>query len=213
MIKVVDFTSKPLSLMGKVASGCWNSSPKDTSKVAIECINSGHGRVLEFADVIIEIDGYSARMIRELYTHIVGTSRLQASTRYINYGDFEFIIPKSISSDEKAMDLYSHIMIETSDTYGKLQDLGIPKEDIANILPLGMVSKMYLKINVRAILHMAEVRMCNRAYHEFREFMEELQSVISQLDNEWEYIASQMKPKCEVYGYCNERNSCYKQGG
>ena len=37
--------------------------------------------------------------------------------------------------------------------YKQLEDLKIPKEDIANILPLGMESKMVLKINARAILN------------------------------------------------------------
>jgi len=52
--------------------------------------------------------------------------------------------------------------------YKQLEELNIPKEDIANILPLGMESKMVLKINARAILHMAEVRLCEIYERVFR---------------------------------------------
>ena len=93
------------------------------------------------------------------------------------------------------------------ESYIGLKELKIPKEDIANILPLGMMSKMVLKINARAILHMAEIRLCNRAYWEIRRFMEELLGVISKLDDEWLKIVSYAKPKCEILGYCNEKNS------
>lgn len=208
MIRVITYTQNPLSLMGECASSCWDSTP--SPKIGIDCIESGHHRVLEYPDVTIEISGYSARVIREIYTHISGTTRLQASTRYIKYGEFDYIIPDSIAKNDLALNIYNKIMLDIQNAYRELEDLGIPKEDTANILPLGMVSKMVLKINARAILHMCEVRECTRAYWEFRKFMKEFKEVLGGLDEEWNQIMSYAKPKCEVYGYCNERHSCGK---
>ncbi len=208
MIKVLDYTKNPLTLMGECASFCWGSTP--SPRIGVECIESGHGRVLEFADVTLEISGYSARVIREIYTHVAGTSRLQSSTRYIKYGDFNYITPNSISNNENALKEYDLLMQVIQNTYKSLEELSIPKEDIANILPLGMESKMVLKINARAILHMAEVRLCTRAYWEFRKFMRELLKVVGGLNEEWKKIVSYAKPKCEVNGYCNERFSCQR---
>ena len=68
---------------------------------------------------------------------------------------------------------------------------------------------MVLKITARAILHI-EIRLCNRAYWEIRNFIEELLGAISRLDDEWLKIVSYAKPKCEILGYCNEKNSCGK---
>jgi len=208
MIRVINYTSKPLTLMGEAASFCWNSKP--SPQIGIDCIESNHGRVLEYPEVTLAISGYSARVIREIYTHIIGTTRLQASTRYIKYGKFHFIVPDSIANNKVTCDIYCNLMEQISETYRQLEDLNIPKEDIANILPLGMESKIVLKINARAILHMAEVRECNRAYWEFRDFIKELKKVVGNLDDEWEKIISYAKPKCEIYGYCNEKNSCGK---
>ena len=206
MIKILDYTKNPLTLMGTAASECWNSKP--SPQIGINCIESGHNRVLEYPDVTFMIDGYSARVIREIYTHIIGTTRLQASTRYIKYGEFDYIIPESINKNNLSLNTYCNTMLTIQIAYKQLEELGIPKEDIANILPLGMVSKIVLKINARAILHMAEVRLCNRAYWEFRKFMKEILGIIGELDDEWEKIISYAKCKCEVNGYCEEKDSC-----
>jgi thymidylate synthase (FAD) len=208
LIKVLDYTKNPLTLMGTCASECWNSKP--SAQIGIDCIESGHHRVLEYPEVTVVIDGYSARVIREIYTHIIGTTRLQASTRYIKYGEFDYIVPESIKRNDYAYEEYIQLMSNIQGVYKYLEELKIPKEDIANILPLGMISRMVLKINPRAILHMGELRLCNRAYWEFRKFMKEFLGVVSGLDHEWEKIVRYAKPKCEVVGYCNEKFSCGK---
>lgn len=208
MIKIIDYTPNPLTLMGRVASACWNSTP--SPRIGIECIESGHGRVLEYADVVAEIEGYSARVMREIYTAMVGVSKLQSSTRYIDYGNFDYIAPQSVINEPLALEEYKTCMEKIKETYLVMQLEGVPKEDIANILPLGMKSKMALKINARALLHMAEVRLCNRAYWEYRKFMREFLDVLRGLDEEWAIIVKYARPKCEIYGVCNEKNSCGK---
>jgi len=206
MIKVIRATRNPLSLMGECASACWNST--SSPQIGIDCIESGHGRVLEYPDIVVEIDGYSARMIRELYTKIIGVTRLQASTRYIKYGEFDYYTPDSINNNDKAFNVYENIMQDISMAYLRLEELGIPKEDIANVLPLAMYSKVILKINARAIIDMALIRLCTRALKEYRNFMTELINVTGSIDNEWLKIMSYAKPKCEVNGFCGEKNSC-----
>ena len=207
MIRIIKATENPLSFMGEVASACWGST--SSKQIGIDCIESGHGRVMEYPDITIKISEYSARVVREIYTHIIGTTRLQESTRYIEYGDFEYFTPDSIKNNEEAKFEYDSLMHSISINYKTLQELGVPKQDIANILPLGMTSTIVLKINLRAILHMAELRTCNRAYHEFRDFMNELELELHDLDEEWKYIMENYyKTKCDIIGYCTEKNSC-----
>lgn len=64
----------------------------------LDCLESEHGRTFEFPDVYMVLDGFSARVIREFYTHIGGApTRLQASTRYIDYAKgFAYFTPPSI---------------------------------------------------------------------------------------------------------------------
>lgn len=206
-------TKFPIQLIGEEAGICYGSNTVDEEKNykrGMQCIKDGHGRTLEFPQVYIEIDGYSARFMRELYTHIGGApTRLQASTRYIDYGQFEYIIPESIKNSGKAQFIYEDTMKKIADSFKILQDLGVPKEDIANILPLGMTSKMVIRTNLRNLIDMSRKRLCTRAYWEFREFMKELMKALSEYSEEWATIIErEFKPQCEVLGYCPEKFSC-----
>jgi thymidylate synthase (FAD) len=68
-------TKNPLSMIGEQAGLCWGSDTSNQEKNikrALDCLESNHGRTLEFPDVYMTLDGYSARVIREWYTHIGG---------------------------------------------------------------------------------------------------------------------------------------------
>ncbi|MGL6131949.1 MAG: hypothetical protein ACRCZ9_10085 [Fusobacteriaceae bacterium] len=68
MIKIRNYTQLPLTHIGNVAAYCYGMEDKKNRfrKIAERCLLEGHHRVTEFADLEIEIDGYSAKVIREL---------------------------------------------------------------------------------------------------------------------------------------------------
>lgn len=210
MIKVLNATEKPITFMGKVAGVCYNSDIENADKNykrGLKNIKDNHGRVMEYVDIVIEVDGYSARTVRQIYTHVVGTSRLSASTRYIDYGgdNFVYYTPKSILKDKDALHTYDKCMDNILESYNTLLNMGIDKEDVANILPLGLNQKMVLKINFRALLHLAEMRLCERAYEEIRDFVKELIDKTSRIDDEWAELMKFMLPKCKT---CTEKENC-----
>lgn len=202
----------PLNTIGYCAGVCWNSPVDDSEKNiarAKSCIQSGHTRTAEYPDVFCVIQGYSARCIRELYTHIIGTTRLQSSTRYVDAKNMnvenEFYSPFA----DEARDVYKEGLEKVMETYQKLEDLGCPKEDAANILPLGMDTKIVWKINLRALMHFMNLRLCSRAYKEIRALSNELKAELKKLSSEWEWICDNLLlPKCEATGYCDEAKSC-----
>lgn len=205
-------TKYPITLIGRRAGVCWGGNIDDDSKNykrGLDCINSGHGRVLEFVNIESIIDGYSARVIREWYTHIGGSpTRLQASTRYINYNDFDYIIPQTIKTN-KLEEEYKETMQMIAESAIKLEELGMSREDVANILPLGMMTRIVDKRNLRNVIDMSRQRMCNRAYWEFRQMFNDYINALSKVSDEWKYIVeTQMRPKCDVYGKCDEAKSC-----
>ena len=212
-------TKNPLTLMGKEAGICWNSDVSDNEKNqrrGIDCVISDHGRVMEFPQVYLVIDGYSARVIRELYTHIGGgPTRLQASTRYIQYGDFKYIIPDTIKNSkyENAIKVYEDCMKTISDAVGRLEmEFGIPREDAALLLPFGMETKIVLRTNLRNLADMSHQRMCTRAYWEYRKLFKDISKALSDYSDEWAMLVKHtFMPKCQYFGYCKEgKKSCGK---
>lgn len=232
VIILPETTKQPITLIGERAGICWGADTSDPEKNyqrGWDCITSGHGRTLEFVNVELLIDGYSARVIREWYTHIGGApTRLQASTRYIDYGEFEYVTPPSIAEDTAAKALYDATMAVIADTIRKLEfmnhvnevaELGFPREDTAMLLPLGMTTRIVDKRNLRNLIDMSRQRMCNRAYWEFRELFRDICDALKEYgnsygDSEWTHIINEcFYAKCEPNGTCPEKHGCGKYPG
>lgn len=207
-----DTTKEPIQMIGRYAGECWGADTTSASKNfkrGINCLNSEHGRTWEFPDVYMTLEGYSARVVREWYTHIGGApTRLQASTRYINYENFEYVIPPKIANNEKQKELYKNCMEVISKTLQELDNAGTPREDSALLLPLGMTTKIACKHNFRNLVDMSHQRLCTRAYWEYRELFKDVVVALAEYSDEWSLLVQMMKPKCEVYGYCTEEKSC-----
>lgn len=209
-------TKNPITLMGMRAGTCWNANITDNEKNykrGLDCIKSGHGRVMEFVNVEMIIDGYSAKVLREYYTHIGGSpSRLQASTRYIDYSKgngFDYVTPQSISKDEDVAATWHSVMRYVNTNIQHLINNGVPIEDATMLLPLAYSSKMVDKRNLRSLVDMSRVRMCNRAYHEYRQMFTDICNALREYSDEWKWIVDNLfHAKCDEVGYCTESKSC-----
>lgn len=215
VIILPETTKNPISLIGRRAGICWGADIADEKKNykrGLECLSNNHGRTLEFVNVEAVFDGWSSRVIREWYTHIGGApTRLQASTRYINYSKgFDYVVPNKIRNNTKALNKYNDAMNNIRKTASILEgELGIPREDVANLFPLGMNTKIVDKRNLRNVIDMSRQRMCTRAYWEYRKLFKAYADELRKIDDEWAYIVDNyFMPKCEMLGYCPEKRSC-----
>ena len=212
-------TIDPISLIGRRAGICWGADITDQDKNfkrGLTCINDNHGRTFEYVNIETIIDGYSARVIREWYTHIGGApTRLQASTRYIDYtkdNGFDYIIPDKIKNNPVAFNLYKEAMLKINDMCFHLEkNCDIPREDSALLLPLGMTTKIVDKRNLRNVYDMVQKRLCTRAYHEYRKLMNDYINALHNYSEEWVYLIDEVKffrPQCDLLGYCPESKGC-----
>lgn len=213
-------TVNPISLIGEEAGVCWGADITDEAKNhkrGLDCIESNHGRAMEFPQIYMVLDGWSAKVIREFYTHIGGApTRLQASTRYIDYSkDFNAVMPPSVMKNAEAKQLWNDFMAEVAPKVEKLKELGVPNEDATNLLPLAYATKVVVRTNLRNLIDMSRQRLCSRAYGEYRKLMKEILWQLENYSDEWEeliYEAKVFKPKCEELGYCPEKRGCGKKG-
>ena len=209
-VMIQNYTCKnPITMIGFEAGICWGADTADEKKNyrrGLDCLESGHGRTFEFPDVYLTLEGYSARVIREWYTHIGGQpTRLQASTRYINYEHgFDYVTPASIAERSAAKAVYDELMAEIQKHLARLDELGVPREDSAMGLPLGMETRIVCKHNLRNLMDMSRQRMCSRAYHEYRALFSGLCRELSGYSEEWDYTVSHYR----AIGFCPEKHSC-----
>ena len=208
----------PISLAGKMAGVAYGSditNDEKNYKRGLQCIKDGHGRVLEFAEVYFTLEGYSNRVIREFMRHVGdGLSVIQESTRYVDFAKgFEYIIPPSIQNckDSFVIKTYTDAMRTIKEALYTLSTYNIPKEDAQMLIPLGATTKLSIKKNMRNLMEMSRVRMCNRAYWEFRNLMKDLKEALSEYSPEWKELCDMLLyAKCEKTKTCNEKFSCGK---
>ena len=208
-------TLEPITLIGEKAGICWGADTSDAEKNykrGLDCIESGHGRTFEFVRVDMLLDGYSARVMREWYTHIGGApTRLQASTRYIDYKNFDCVKPESISKNERASLEFDCALASIRVALKNIEELGIPREDAAMLLPLGMTTRVVDSRNLRNLIDMSRQRMCTRAFWEFREMFNDILCALGDYSDEWVTVIDKtMHPKCDILGFCPEKHGCGK---
>lgn len=213
-VEILETTTKnPITHIGFAAGICWGGKTDDPEinyERGLDCIKSNHGRTIECVMIDTVISGYSARVIREWYTHIGGLpTRLGASTRYINYENFEYVTPNSISTSPEATKIYDDLMSHVSETITSLRELGVPNEDASLSLTLAYCTKLFDHRNARNVMDMSRTRMCKRANHEYRKLFMDYITALSNYSDEWStFIKMTMMPTCKKYGRCFEKKPC-----
>ena len=216
MITIKDWTMKdPLNCIGFNMATCYGTKTDDITKNVKRAKThlESHGRLQELPDIYMIIEGYSAKCLRELYTHIAGgPTRMQASTRYIDYSkesNFKIIKPKTVEKNDEANIIWNDTLDIIYHNMLRLKELGIPTEDYTNLLPLAYESKMIWKVNLRTLINFMNMRLCTRAYWEIRNLANEIKKELSNYSEEWKYICDLLfVPKCESVGYCTEHECC-----
>ena len=125
---------------------------------------------------------------------------ITAETRQMSFNDIQ----------DKAKIRYISLMKRiNNDCLALEKEYGIPREDSAMCLPLGMTTKIVDKRNLRNLVDMSHQRMCTRAYWEYRQLFNDICNSLKEISREWEWIVDNLfKPKCEEFGYCTEKKSC-----
>ncbi|MGL5647013.1 MAG: FAD-dependent thymidylate synthase [Clostridium sp.] len=206
MIKITDYTKNPMNMMGKSAGYCYNTTnEKWFKRIAEQCLKEGHHRVAEFPDIHFEFSEFSGKVMREIFRHIHLTG-LQESTRYVDMEDFKYQTPPSILKNKEAKEVWDKGMTQISNTVKGMKELGVPVEDFSNIIPLAYNTKGVMKIGLRELMHIFNVRACTCAYHEARKFCMELKKAIKETkDEQWIWIAENyLVPKCDIKMFCEE---------
>ena len=96
-------------------------------------------------------------------------------------------------------------MSEISKVYGELTDAGILAEDARAVLPNATSTSLVASLNLRELIHLANLRLCTRAQYEIRTMVK---MMCDALVAEEPWLKLYLVPKCERFGFCDEDKSC-----
>ena len=214
MIKVelLEYTPNPDKVVATAAKLCYSSKSvselvesvnEDEDKTAafVERLMSyGHMSPFEHLSFTFGIEGVSRTLTHQLVRHRIA-SYSQKSQRYVNEKEFEYITPPSIQANDEALGCYEAVMKMLNNAYGKLVDLGIPKEDARYVLPNACETKIIVTMNARSLFNFFNHRCCMRAQWEIRQMAYQMLNLVKEVAPE---TFKKAGASCDTLGYCVE---------
>ena len=174
-VTLVQATPNPVETIAKIASICYDSNPKDPMKLVKHLYKGGHHSVFEHIYFTFKIEGISRACSHQLVRHR-HCSFTQRSQRYCSEDGFEVVKPNSFNevSVPSYEDWYGYFTECIQTLYGGLQKQEILNEDARYILPNACATALYMSLNLRELIHMANERLCTRAQWEIRDLVKEM---------------------------------------
>lgn len=177
-VELINYMPDMVNTMAKAVSKCYDTTPKAT--VVKGCIKSKHTSVTEHSMYVFEVKEVSRAFLAQItrHRHLQFTVKSQ---RYTEENNFGYIIPKDIQSNELALKEYISTMELIQESYDKLIDIGIKKEDARNVLPNACHTEMVVSGNYRAWMDFCKLREDKHAQDEIRDFAFKVDNLIHEI--------------------------------
>ncbi|MFQ6127875.1 MAG: FAD-dependent thymidylate synthase [Thermoplasmata archaeon] len=167
-VDLVRYTPNPIEAAGRAAGICWDKEEKEDYGTFIKrIVRRGHESVIEHVSFTFRIEGVSRALTHQLVRHRIA-SYSQRSQRYVDEGEFGYVIPPSVESNEEARKLYEDFMRDSKELYHRLREMGIAKQDARFVLPHACESKIVVTMNARSLRNFFRLRFARDAQWEIR---------------------------------------------
>ena len=180
---LVEYTKEPEFLGTFAAEVCHTSiddiDGREDKALLKRILKMGHLSVLEHISFTFLISGISRVTTHQLVRHRMA-SYSQQSHRYTRIKDKDFICPPSIRNNEKAYNLFKKNVKDNLETYNRLIEMGIKKEDARYIIPQAVTSTIIVTMNARELLHFFKLRCAKNAQWEIREMANEMLRLVKE---------------------------------
>ena len=215
----VKLISKPNNLLKTIYTACRTCYSADTTiniydtaddeekmlKLISRVISSGHYSTIEHIQISFAISNVSRACTHQLVRHR-HMSFSQKSQRYVKEkGQFDYIIPPTIEKNPELKEKFEQFMSDISNKYQEFVEAGIPAEDARFVLPNATASSMVASLNLREMIHLANLRLCSRAQYEIRTLVK---MMCDELSKQEPWLKDYLVPKCVRLGFCDEDKCC-----
>lgn len=216
-VELLSYTPNSEELVASAARLCYSQDDieeimkkmegESGKKLIEKLLSLGHQSPFEHISFSFGVSGVSRALTHQLVRHRIA-SYSQKSQRYVAEKEFEYITPPSIKRNPQALEEYQQLMTKIGETYERLVELGIQKEDARYTLPNGCETKIIVTMNARSLFNFFQHRGCTRAQWEIRILANEMLKQVKEIaPNIFKYAGA----SCDTMGYCPEGTmSCGK---
>ena len=206
---------------GRFACVCYDTDTKYAEKVGLECLKSGHFSGSRHLYFIFDLKMIPRFTIDQLVRHEQGVVKNVQSLRYCNKdGKINLYMAPEFKNNIEARNKLVEYENYFSIIYELLQksfktpllsdDRTIDSKERLNevtrtIMPIGIASECSFACNLEALIHLANVRLCNRAELPIRHLVQVMVQEVVKVEPRY---SKYLVPKCVASGFCNESKSC-----
>jgi len=178
LIYITPNPEKVIEEAGRTSYQSFNRMEEGSGKKFIRMIiDLGHLSVIEHAVASFRISDVSRSLTHQLVRHRLA-SFTQKSQRYVDERNFTFVEPPKVEENPEAHKIYVNFMNIVRETYKKLRDLKIPKEDARFVLPNATTTEIVITANLREWRHIVELRGSEHAQWEIRRMTIEILKIL-----------------------------------
>lgn len=214
-VDLIAYTPDPIMVIYTACRTCYSAQkPHDiftslildrnvTEDKMMELINSvvlsHHDSVLEHINFTFTISGISRSCSHQLVRHR-HMSVSQQSQRYVAIQDeVESAVPRPIEVNPEALYQFEEAMVEATNHYHRLIKEGVKAEDARAVLPNAAATNMVITLNLREMIHICGVRLCQHAQKEIRDLVTMMRrEIIREVPSFTPFLV----PECAQLGYC-----------
>lgn len=199
---------------GEFSKVCYDTPKEKAEKVGEHCLESGHLSGSRHLYMVFELENVPRSLIDQLVRHEQGVVKNVQSLRYCNKdGKVSLYAAPEILNDAylvHELDLFESGVQNRYDLIqATLKDSGITGEranEIARtVLPIGIATECSFAVNLEGLIHLANVRLCNRAELPIRTIVKEMVRQVVAIEPRYKpYLV----PNCKKLGYCPEGKDC-----
>lgn len=236
-VKLISMTSKPMEIMYMSARTCYSEQspieianevdnrlnpPQSCEKLVNQILKSGHLSIAEHIHFVFAIEGISRACSHQLVRHRHCTFS-QQSQRYMeikeNQDELEDLFCGGDTEYKKLYEILNKYFVDGDklsnvngyyyalDNYLQAIKNGQKPEDARRFLPNATKTNIVMSCNLRQLMHICDLRLCNRAQGEIRELFRKIKEEVKKQNIE---IAELLQPQCDRLGFCPEHKSCGK---
>lgn len=197
---------------GEFAAVCYNTPLDRAEKVGEHCLHSGHMSGSRHLFFVFELKTVPRSAVDQLVRHYTGFVPNVQSLRYCNKdGKVSIYAPPELCNNpymvKTILDQENIVNAQYNYIQAYLKDSGITGEkanEIARtILPIGVATECNVAVNVEALIHLSNLRLCSRAELPIRTIVKKMVDQVVEAEPRYKpYLV----PQCKKLGYCPENN-------
>ena len=197
---------------GELATVCYNTSTKYAEKVGEKCLESGHLSGSRHLYMVFEIKNVPRSAVDQFVRHTQGFVTNVQSLRYCNKdGKISLYAAPEIEKDIYLTQALHNYEAQVQANYNYFQ-INLKDENYTNeqaneiartVIPIGVATECNIAVNIECLMHLANVRLCNRAELPIRTIVKEMVDQVVAVEPRYKpYLV----PQCKKLGYCPENN-------